>query len=244
MIFIYMKRFWFAYNVLLIAAIDQPAYFPYPGFFHKMQSSDIFVILDNAQYEKHFTNRNKIIVPNGWTWISVPINKNHKFSSNKIVEINNDINWKKDHYTKIYHSYKNAEYFSIYGSFLKELYEQDWKFLSELNIAIISKIFEWLKINIKIVKESELNIIGTKSERLINCCKKIGADTYLSGIGGKNYIKNEFFQESQIQLLYQQYYPKPYPQHFSSTFIPNLSIIDLLMNLGPNSLNHIKSSSL
>jgi len=228
----------------MIAAIHQPAYFPYPGFFHKIQSSDIFVILDNAQYEKHFTNRNTIIVPNGTTWISVPINKNHKFSSNKIVEINNNIDWKKDHYRKIYHSYKNSEYFSLYDGFFKELYEQDWMFLSELNITIILKIFNWLKINVKIIKESELNITGTQSERLINCCKKIGADTYLSGIGGKNYVNDELFQESQIKLQYQQYYPKLYNQHFSKTFIPNLSIIDLLMNLGPNSLNHIESSSL
>jgi len=228
----------------MIAAIHQPAYFPYPGFFHKIQSSNIFVILDNAQYEKHFTNRNTIIVPNGTTWISVPINKNHKFSSNKIVEINNNIDWKKDHYRKIYHSYKNSEYFSLYDGFFKELYEQDWMFLSELNITIILKIFNWLKINVKIIKESELNITGTQSERLINCCKKIGADTYLSGIGGKNYVNDELFQESQIKLQYQQYYPKLYNQHFSKTFIPNLSIIDLLMNLGPNSLNHIKSSSL
>tara|TARA_B100000029_G_scaffold488092_1_gene544261 strand:- start:1239 stop:1925 length:687 start_codon:yes stop_codon:yes gene_type:complete len=228
----------------LIAAIHQPAYFPYPGFFHKIQSSDIFVILDNAQYEKHFTNRNKIIVPNGWTWISVPINKNHKFSSNKLVEINNDINWKKEHYAKISRSYRNTEYFSIYDGFLKELYERDWKFLSELNIEIILKIFEWLKIDVKVVKESELFITGTKSERLINCCKKINAEIYLSGVGGKNYIEKDTFLENQVQLLYQQYVPKPYTQRFSKIFIPDLSILDLLMNLGPNSINHIKSCSL
>ena len=228
----------------MIASIHQPKYFPYPGFFHKIQLSDIFVILDNTQYEKHFTNRNTIIVPNGTTKISVPINKNHKFLPNKLVEINNNIDWKKDHYNKIYHSYKNSEYFSLYDNFFKELYEQDWKFLSELNITIILKIFDWLKINVKVIKESELNIVGTQSERLINCCKKINADTYLSGTGGINYLKNELFQNNQIKLQYQQYYPKLYNQHFSKTFIPNLSIIDLLMNLGPNSLNHIESSSL
>ena len=60
-------------------AIHQPNFCPYPGFFHKMMSSDIFVLMDDVQLEFDITNRNKIITKDGdWTRITIPIKKNQK----------------------------------------------------------------------------------------------------------------------------------------------------------------------
>ena len=59
--------------------IHQPYYLGYPGFFHKLSLCDTFVIMDNTQYDKRFTNRNRIVTNNDWTWITVPIDKTHKF---------------------------------------------------------------------------------------------------------------------------------------------------------------------
>ena len=108
------------------AVIHQPQYFPYPGFFHKLSLADIFIVMDNTQYDKRFTNRNKIIVPNGSTWISVPINKDHKFSPNNIVEINNNIDWRKEHWDKIWHSYSKSKFFHLYKDYFEKLYSQDF----------------------------------------------------------------------------------------------------------------------
>ena len=69
--------------------IHQPNFLPYVGFFHKLSLADTFVMMDNTQYDKKFTNRNKIKIPDGWSWLTVPINKEHKFLPNKLVEINN-----------------------------------------------------------------------------------------------------------------------------------------------------------
>ena len=80
--------------------VHQPYYLAYPGFFHKLSLGDIFVIMDDAQYDKRFTNRNRIITNNDWMWITVPINKKHKFHLNMEVEINNEINWKELHWKK------------------------------------------------------------------------------------------------------------------------------------------------
>ena len=63
--------------------IHQPYYLAYPGFFHKLSLGDIFVIMDDAQYDKRFTNRNRIIKNNDWMCITVPINKKHKFENLK-----------------------------------------------------------------------------------------------------------------------------------------------------------------
>ena len=77
----------------------------------------------------------------------------------------------------------------------------------------------------------------------MNVCKIIGADTYVSGMGGKMYLDEKLFAESKIKLVYQNYTPVVYPQQLSKSFIPNLSILDLLANVGPDSLKLIKNNA-
>ena len=218
------------------AVIHQPNYFPYSGFFHKLSLVDTFVMMDDTQYDKKFTNRNKIIVPNGWTWITVPIKKELKFLSNQFIEINNDLDWKKNHWEKIQRSYANTKFFNLYKDYFNSLYHKEWNSLFELNYETLTKTIDWLGLKIEIIKESELNTSGTSTERLVNICKSIGAETYVSGIGGKEYVDESIFKKNKIKLEYQQFLHPEYSQHFSKTFIPNLSIIDLLANVGPDSL--------
>jgi len=118
-------------------AIHQPQYFPYPGFFHKLSMADILVIMDDTQYDKRFTNRNKIVTTNGFVWLSVPINKDHKFLPNRLVKINNNIDWKKQHWNKIWHSYSNSKFFHLYKNYFKNLYEKEWEYLCGLDIETL-----------------------------------------------------------------------------------------------------------
>jgi hypothetical protein len=221
--------------------IHQPQYFPYPGFFHKLSMADLFIIMDNTQYDKRFTNRNKIISTSDSIWITVPINKKQKFSPNREVEINNSIPWKKNHWNKINHAYKNSKYFNLYEKYLENIYQREWNHLYELNLETLKKTIEWLGLKIKIVQESELKISGNGTEKLVNCCKEVGADTYISGRGlpGKKYLDESLFEQNSINLVYQDYTPLPYEQKLSTSFIPNLSIIDMICNLGPDSFKHI-----
>jgi hypothetical protein len=215
-------------------AIHQPQYFPYPGFFHKLTLADTFVIMDETQYDKRFTNRNRILDTHGPIWLSVPIIKSQKFLPNRLVEINNEIPWREDHWKKILLSYGNARFFDTYRS-LESVYNREWSSLFELNLETTKKTMEWLGIHIPIVRESELQATGESTERLVNICKSLGADTYISGIGGKDYLQEELFESNHLKLEYQRYMPVPYPQRFSKNFIPNLSIIDMLSNAGPES---------
>ena len=112
----------------------------------------------------------------------------------------------------------------------------------ELNFETIKKTIEWLDIKVDIIKESELNIDGKGTERLVNICKAVGAETYISGRGlpGKKYLDEKIFEKNNIKLSYQQYKSVKYEQHLSKEFVPDLSIIDLLFNEGHNSQNIIK----
>ena len=223
--------------------IHQPNYLPYLGFFHKLSLADTFVIMDDTQYDKKFTNRNKIKVPGNWIWLTVPINKKHKFVANKIVEINNEENWQSDHFEKINHSYSNSEFFKKnYKTFFEKIYSKKWDHLFTLNYELIIQLIDWLDIKIEVIKESELNINGNSTDRLVNISKKIGAETYVSGIGGKEYMNEKMFETNNIKIEYQNFKCPIYKQVFNSEFIPNLSIIDLLFNIGPKSLSKLKQN--
>ena len=105
---------------------------------------------------------------------------------------------------------------------------------------IIKKIIEWLEIKVEIIRESELNIKTSSTQRLIDVCKKVDGDTYISGIGGKNYLDEKLFESNNLKLEYQDYLHPIYPQRMSQEFIPDLSIIDMMFNIGSDSSKLIK----
>jgi hypothetical protein len=215
-------------------AIHQANYFPYTGFFHKINQADIFVIQDDVKFVNR-SNRNKIISSSGYTWINVPIKKGHQSLPIMDVKINNEISWRKINYKKICAGYNKAKFFHLYKDYFENLYNKEWKNIFDLNFETIKQVLSWLEIKVKIVIESELGVSGQSTERLVNVCKKLGADTYISGIGGKRYLDEKLFEKNKIILKYQNYNPIRYLQHMSKSFIPNLSIIDLLANMGSES---------
>ena len=217
----------------MIVSIHQPDFFPYPGFFNKIFYSDVFVILDRTQFEFGITNRNKIITPEGsWTRISIPVKKNQKFFQINNVKINNDIDWRRRNLELISKSYNKANFFDLYTAEINSIFDEKWEYLLELNVKILKTVFKWLDIKTKILFESELTISGESSEKLLNICKEVKATKYVSGPGGKNYLDEKIFQKNHIDIEYQKYTPISYSQLNSKSFIPNLSILDLLFNMG------------
>ena len=224
-------------------AIHQANYFPYPGFFHKINQADVFVIQDDIKFVNKVTNRNKIISSSGHTWINVPIKKGHQSLPIMDVKINNEIPWKKINFKKVCAGYNKAKFFHLYKDFFENLYKKEWNNIFDLNFETIKQVLIWLNIKTKIVIESELDVSGQHTERLVNVCKKLGADTYISGIGGKKYLDEKLFEKNKIILKYQNYTPIKYTQHMSKSFIPNLSIIDSLANVGPESRKLLKENN-
>ena len=157
-------------------SIHQPQYLPYPGFFNKVIQSDIFVVLDNTQYDQRFTNRNKILTSTGTSWLTIPIDKHQHFKLNRDVEIHDNY-WQKTHWKSIVYSYSISNYFHLYHNFFETFYKQNWKNLFDLNYNLLTKILEWLNIDVKVVKESDLQIEGKQTERLINICNAVNAET-------------------------------------------------------------------
>ena len=219
----------------MIIAIHQPNYLPWLGYFYKMAKSDIFILLDNVQYEKNgLTNRVKIKTPQGPFWFTLSIKR--KFPQLiKEAELIIYSKEKKKHLKTIEFNYKKAEYFDFLFPELKEILEKDWQYLSYLNIELIELLKEKLGIKAKLEISSNYNVPGKSTDLLVNLCKKFNADIYLSGRGGEKYQDEEKFKEANIKLNYTQFVHPTYPQLWED-FTPGLSIIDLILNCGPKSL--------
>jgi len=217
----------------MILTGHQPEYLPYIGFFNKVMSADKFVLVDHVQFnKKNWQNRNRVRTVNGWTWLIVPVySKNKQMQHMNEVEINNTINWKEKHWKTIYLNYKKAPYFMNHAAFFRSVYLQEWIKLVELNETIIRYLFDVLKINIEIYRSSELNIEGKKTDLIINLCKKLNANAYISGSGGRKYVDMTKFKKANMLSYFRDMKQIEYKQQFEP-FEPYMSVIDLLFNCG------------
>jgi len=221
----------------MIVSVHQPQYLPWLGYFHKIYHSDTFVFLDNVQYKKReYQNRNLIRTKSGSMWLTVPVLKDAdpypKISS---VRIDNSREWGKRHWRAIYLNYSHAPFFKDYSGFFEDLYKRRWEMLAGLNIYIIKHIAGVLGIDKPMLLESQLNVKTSQTMRVVDICRALKADTYLSGAGGKDYLDEKQFDSNGIKLVYQDFQHPSYKQ-CREPFMPCISIIDLLFNCGGGSL--------
>ena len=224
-----------------IVGIHQPEHLPWLGFFNKISQSNIFVLLDNVQYEKnYFQNRNRIRTKDGCVWLTVPVLTAGKQSQLiKDVKIDNTKNWCEKHWKTISYSYGNAPFFGRYSGFFKKNYGKKWNHLAKLNESIIKHMIKELGIRVKLVRASDLDVHGSSTDLLLDICKKLDADTYLSGVSGRDYLEENKFKKENIKVMYQDFHHPTYPQQFKP-FVSNMSAIDLLFNCGKDSLSILK----
>ena len=222
----------------MIIAIHQPQYLPWLGYFHKIMNSDAFVFLDDVQYKKReFQNRNKIRTNSKWLWLTIPVIVRGRFDQEiRNVEIDNsNYSWQRKHYESIKMYYNNSPHFLEHSSFLEETYiKKIWGKLIDINVFITEYILKYLDISIPIYFSSQFRIKETKTKRIVEICRKINADTYLSGIGAKEYLDEKEFKNNNIKLIYQNFKHPIYEQRYEG-FEAYMSIIDLLFNCGKKS---------
>ena len=218
--------------------IHQVGYIPWLGFFDQIYRCDKYVLHIDTQFDRHsWRNRNRIRTNTGWAWLTVPVYTKRRFGQSlKDVEIDNHGNWPKKHWLAIKQNYSSSIFYSKYCYFFEDiLIGKKWKFLIDLELSIIEWCLRQLGISTEIVISSQLTSRATKTEGVIQICKELGANAYLSSSAGRNYLNESRLAEENIQLEYQEYLHPVYPQVYLG-FIPYLSIVDLLFNMGDASL--------
>lgn len=215
--------------------IHQPNYLPYLGFFDKMRDADIFVIYDDAQFNKEdFQHRNKIRIFHGWKWLTVPVEK--KLIPIKEIKIRNELTnkglkWSDAQFKEIRDSYLDTPHYKRYENELEEIYMKSYDKLIDLNLELIYFLMDAFKIHTKLVFSSELGFTSRSTQRLVEIVESLGGDTYLSGSFGKDYLDFSQFKEKNIKLEFQDFNHPVYKQNYDG-FIPNMSSIDALFNIG------------
>jgi len=226
-----------------VVAIHQPEHLPWLGFFHKMLSSDVFVLLDNVPFRKnYFQNRNRLRGARGPVWITVPVlTKGRSGQLISQVQINPaERRWGKRLWHTLRQCYGRAPFFAHYGPALEELYcHRQWQLLAELNVALIELLRQWLGIGTRLLRASELPVSGSSTLLLWRICRHLGAGAYLSGSHGPQYLDEGPFRQAGIEVLYQDFRHPRYRQLYEP-FIPQMSALDLLMNHGPRSLDILR----
>ena len=226
-------------------SIHQPAFLPWLGYFERILNSDLHIVLDHVQYEKNsFINRNKIKTPQGSIWLTVPVTTKGKFGSNPIcdLKISQHNPWQKKHLKAIMFNYAKAPFFMNYSDFLQDMFSRSWENIADLNLHFIHFALRELKITTPLIRSSEMQPKNAKSELVLELCQKSKATKYLSGVLGKDYLDVKTFLEKGIEVEFQDYKHPQYRQ-LHGPFDSHLSILDLLLNYGPNSRDILTSAS-
>lgn len=229
----------------MILSAHQPHYLPWLGYIDKIDRSDIFVLLDDVQYEKNgWQNRNRIRTPKEWQWLTVPV---HASLSDRLIDVQiiEKSFWQKGHAKSLELNYRKAPSFSFLWEALKTIYEKPWHSLAELNLTSLRVLLERFGIEKKrFVRSSTLDIKSHATQRLVDLCKHFGAEVYLSGDGAAAYLDESLFQKEEIQLVTQSFTHPLYTQCHEGgrNFIEGLSCVDLLFNYGEESLELLRQS--
>ena len=227
----------------MIVAVHQPQYLPWIGYFDKMRRADVFCYLDDVQYKKNeWQNRNRIKTAQEWQWLTVPVRYRFPEKINE-VRINNTTNWRKKHLQALITNYSRAPFYKDYISIFEDIFSNEWEFIAELNIHLIERLREALQLQEKTTAiSSELDLREEPTDRLIDICEALGADTYLAGQGAAGYMDVERFEKNGLKVITQNIKHPVYPQLFKD-FQSHLSIVDLLFNCGSDSLKIISEAN-
>lgn len=223
---------------MCVVAIHQPNFLPWLGYFHKLLHCDVFIFLDDVQLSrgKSFTSRTMIKSPSGPAWLTAPVKGKGDLLPIKEVTMGESSLWKRKHLKTLEANYGKASYFKEYFPLLRQYYMLEDSSLASFNINLIEVIAKLLSAAARLVRASEIEVDFTgPRDHLVQLVKKVGGSKYLTGKGrgSQRYYDQEAFEREGIIVLEQEFSHPVYPQLWGE-FAPNLSVIDLILNCGPD----------
>lgn len=228
-------------------SIVQSAYIPWRGYFDLIGLADEFVLYDVVAYSKNsWRNRNRILAQEGAQWLTIPVKTAGRFGAPiDSIEVA-DRRWALRHWKSIAGCYARAPHFHTYHDLLRDLYEQAAaeRLLSRVNELFLRRLAEVLGILTPIRRADEFDLPDDRILRLVAICEQAGADAYLTGPAARAYLSEEPFRERGIVVNWMDYSGyRPYRQCWDHPFVPDVSVLDLLLNEGPESLRWLKCAS-
>jgi hypothetical protein len=226
----------------MIVAAHQPHYLPWLGYLDKLAKADLFVVMDDLQYEaQNFQNRQRLKLADGTAWLTVPLV--HGGHADRICDKRIDNtggirhHWQHRTWRTLQIHYGRAPWFARYRDELRAVYSQPWHSLVELDLRMLELARSWFSIDTPILRSSSLSLTGAKTDRLIELCNRVGARAYLTGNGGSaGYLDVEKMGRAGVGVIWQHFEHPVYPQRYpGGGFVSHLGFLDLALNCGPDS---------
>lgn len=189
---------------------------PIEYYFHLINCGDVTIDTYENYVKQTYRNRCCILSPNGTQNLTIPLVKARQRNLTKNMVITYDDNWRKIHWKSFESSYRSSPYFEYYEDDFHPFYhKKKYKYLIDFNTDLNQKIINLLSLNLQIENSTK----------------------YIENIFPENDFRNRFSPKITTKLNF-----KEYIQVFGdrNCFSPNISIIDLLFNEGPNAVDYIK----
>ena len=212
----------------------QPTYMPWAGYLNLMAQVDLFVYLDDTQYERSsWQNRNRVLVKGAPTWLTVPVVRGGLGAQINRVVVDGVIPWRRKHVTLLSNSYARHEHVREMLEVTEVLAVTSLTYLADLNIALLEWLRHRLGIATPTVRSSQLGVDGVRTDRLISILEKLGATEYVTPHGALGYLQEDaFVQRTAIRLLVHDFQPAKYLQRDTEEFVSHLSVLDVAAHLG------------
>jgi hypothetical protein len=215
-----------------ICVISQPRFFPGLHYLHRMMVADVFVIFDSVQFNpRHEENRAKLKTPRGGEWLTVPTRRTSREQLIRETSVDNSQAWQRKAVKTIQHLYGKSAFYEAHAPAIQRILETPYETLTQLNRASWEPALRLLGITCRFVCSSGLPVSGKGPRLLLDICKYLGADTYLSGAFGREYLDVGEFAREGVAVTFHDYQYPPYRQCHDG-FIPFLSYLDVLFNVG------------
>ena len=217
-------------------SIHQPCYFPWLGLLSKIAASDALIVLDQVQLsDSAFQHRNQFLSNEGKViYLTIPFVKQNylklPFSALNIA----DTTWQTRHRQFLHNNYKKHRFFDQIYPKIQPVFDCKSVYLLDAVMLSMTISMELLRIPTRLILQSQLDYPAEskKSELVLNLLQAAKARRYLSGTGAQAYQEDSAFTAAGIGLHYQHFTHPVYPQKNTTQFIPGLSCLDLLFNIG------------
>ena len=216
-------------------AIMQPYFLPYIGYWQLLSNVDVFVVYDDIQFtKKGWINKNRFLLNKNPETFSLSLKKASDYLDVREREISETFNSERMKLLRrMKGAYRKAPFFEEGFDLLLEVLEHPQRNLFSFILNSIEVVKNRLSINTKLVVSSTLGVPRSLAgqDRVIATTKKLNAKEYVNPIGGLELYSRQAFENMGVTLLFQEVQPFAYDQ-FGHDFVPNLSIVDVIMFLG------------
>jgi hypothetical protein len=227
-------------------AILQSNYIPWKGYFDLIDSVDQFIIYDEADYTKNdWRTRNVIKTAHGRLWLSIPVNTKGRGRQAIDEATIVDHHWADKHWKSIAQWYSRAPHFAFLEPVLTPLYHQaaSLERLHDVNMLFLRELCRAIRITTTITNSRDYGVQGGRTERLVELCQEAGATHYVSGPSAQAYLNHALFKDVGIDVEYFLYDYDEYPQ-LHGPFVHDVSIVDTLASLGPDTRTALRGGGL